>query len=315
MPTHWLDRAWSTFSRQPALFAKGWGALEPLDALAAHLRTRPEVEPLALKWRGDLASARSPFALLPDSISTVQVKRLRPVGKTFARLLVPPSWGDEGFGMRTYLFGALARSGIEVWLLEGAYFGARAFPGIRGLALPTVADFMTMGLANVVELRALAATARADGLPTGIAGYSMAGMLAGLVSATVPFELPVAALVPSENAGPVFLGGPLGARVDYEALGPSSRARLAALFEAHGVCATAPPLSTRRVVVVTRRDGLVPPSSQQKVAQHWNVTPMWLDSGHLGAYVFERSALRRAVLGGLGLVREGEHHGAVDDST
>src|SRR5581483_967125 len=111
----------------------------------------------------------------------VTVLRLSP-RKPRGRVVLPPSWGDEGFKKRRFGFGGLLEKGIELWMLEGAYFGTRR-TGAK-LALSTVEEFLTLGLANVLELRALVAAARLDGVPVALAGYSMAGQLAAQAVAT-----------------------------------------------------------------------------------------------------------------------------------
>ncbi len=212
-----------------------------------------------------------------------------------ARVIVPPSWGDEGFAKRRYGFGALVERGLELWFLEGPFFGTRRLGGSK-LTLSTVEQFLLMGLANVVELRAVIGAARADGVPLVVAGYSMAGQLAAQAVATLPWELPVVSMAPSDSAGPVFVDGPLSGAVHFDALGFSGRRRLAELLFARSrVQVLPPPRSPKRVVVANRHDGIVPPSSMERLAQHWGVAPRWIESGHLGAFLFHRDVLQGAI--------------------
>ncbi|MBL8923504.1 MAG: alpha/beta hydrolase family protein [Myxococcaceae bacterium] len=223
---------------------------------------------------------------------------MRAKGPTRARVLVPPSWGDEGFGRRTHLFDALRYQGVELWLLEGAYFGSRRAAAQQGMNLPTVGDFLRMGLANVVEVRALVATAleAKPSLPVALAGYSMAGQMSAHAAASLDVEVPVTVMAPPDDASVVFCDGPLAASVDRAALGDEGMERLRAVLRQLSVLHQPVPRSRQRVVVAMRRDGVVAPAAMERLARHWGVTPTWVDSGHLGAWAFHGRALRRAVL-------------------
>jgi hypothetical protein len=299
---HWLDSAYLLLTRRLRLFHRGWGDIEPVMKAASPLLHPHPPAPLAFSWqakskRAALGTAPSPCPFLPGAAATVQVLRLSPA-KVRARLVLPPAWGEEGFLQRRFGFAALLHEGVELWLLEGAFFGGRREGGPPHLA--TVRDFLLMGLANVLEARALVGAARADGLPVAVAGYSMAGQLGAQAVATLPWEVPVVAMAPSDTASAVFLQGPLSKTVAFASLGLDARARLQELFDRARLQVLPPPRSKRRVVVGTRRDGIVPPEAMERVAQHWSVEPRWVDSGHLGGYVLHRSALQRAVLDVLG---------------
>jgi hypothetical protein len=300
---HWLDSAYLALTSRVQLFSRGWGEHEAVMESAAPLRAPHEPARLKLSWSAadgpvSIGTAVSPCPRLMAPVSTVTVLRLTPPNPR-ARVVLPPSWGDEGFTKRRFGFGGLLARGVELWMLEGAYFGTRR---IRArLAMSTVEEFLTLGLATVLELRALVAAARADGRPVAVAGYSMAGQLAAQAVATLPWEIPIVAMAPSDSAGPVFIDGPLSKAVDFAALGDDARERLGQLFHRSRVQALPPPRSKRRTVVATRRDGIVPPTAMERLAAHWDVTPRWLDTGHLGAYLFHRDVLQRAVLEALDL--------------
>ena len=299
---HWLDTAYLLFTRRVRLFHRGWGDLEPVLRAAQPLLQRHEPAPLTVTWQtrgGDVSfgTAASPCTLLPGASQQLQVLRLTPKAVR-ARVVVPPSWGDEGFNQRRFGFGALLEQGIELWLLEGPFFGGRRDGG--RLQMGTVREFVTMGLANVLELRALVGAARADGLPVAVAGFSMAGLLGAQAVATLPWEVPVVAMSAGDTASAIFLNGPLSKTVAFEALGLDAKERLRELFDRTRLQVLPPPRSPKRVVVATKRDGLVPPEAMERLAAHWQVEPRWVDSGHLGAYVFHRKVLQRAVLDVLG---------------
>lgn len=300
---HWLDALYLKLTARQPLFLRGWGDIErPLDEVPA-LLTRSVPRPLALEFlptspRIDEAFVASPAPLLDAQMAPLHVVRLRAKGPNRARLIVPPSWGDEGFWMRRHLVDALRYRGVEVWLFEGAYFGSRRAAGQVKVGLHTVGDFLRMGLANVHETRALVATALEvePRLPVLLAGYSMAGQMSAHAAASLDLDVPVTVMAPPENASVVFCSGPLSKSVSWSALGDDAVARLAGVLQKLSVLSQPTPRSRHRSVVATRRDGIVPPASMLALAKHWDVTPTWVDSGHLGAYALGASALRAAML-------------------
>jgi hypothetical protein len=305
---HWLDSLYLSLTRRQPLFEQGWGDFDRPLAEVPRFLTRSHEAPLALDFvpigqRVEDASVTSPAPHLRDETRRLHVRRLRARGPLRARVVVPPSWGDEGFGLRTRLMDGLRSAGVEVWLFEGAYFGSRRAAGQRGVGLHTVGDFLRMGLANVVEARALVATAQhlEPQVPVALAGYSMAGQMSAHAAASLDVELPVTVMAPPDNAAVVFCDGPLAASVRWGRLGDDGHERLRAVLARLSVRSQPVPRSAQRVVVVTKRDGIVPPTSMQDIAQHWGVAPTHVDSGHLGAYALHGGALRRAVLQSLGL--------------
>lgn len=300
---HWLDAAYLRWTRRPALFASGWGDCEGPASHVPGLLTRSTTPPLDLDFlptgrRTDEAFVRSPAPLLDERASVLHVVKHRARGPTRARVIVPPSWGDEGFRLRSFLFGGARDDGLEVWLFEGAYFGSRRATGQRGMNLPTVGDFLRMGLANVIEARALVMTALAlePRVPVLLAGYSMAGQMSAHAAASLDVEVPVTVMAPPDEASVVFCDGPLSASVTWSALGDDPVERLRVVLKRLSVQHQPVPRSPRRAVVGTRGDGIVAPASMERLAAHWGITPTWIDSGHLGAYAFHGRTLRNAVL-------------------
>jgi hypothetical protein len=301
---HWLDALYLRLTRRARLFTGGWGDPDrPLEHVAP-LLTRSVPEPLRLEFlptaaRTEEAFVLTPAPLLPPEAARLHVTRLRAQGELAARLVVPPSWGDEGFRTRTRLLNDLRYRGVEVWLFEGAYFGSRRLEGQRGAAVRTVGDFLRMGLSNVLEARALVMTAleARPRAPVVLAGYSMAGQMAGHAAASLDAEVPVVAMAPPNEASVVFCDGPLSEGVEWGALGDGAKERLRRALQQLRVSDQPPPWSSRRVVVAPRFDGIVAPSSMEQVARHWGVTPRWVASGHLGAYALHGRELRAAILG------------------
>lgn len=303
---HWLDALYLRFSSRARLFDQGWGDCEKWIVAARPLRDRPEPAPLQVQWSNARTRfgvtlsdgvAQSPVPGLPSASSTVHLRRIAPAnGPSRGRVVAMCAWGDEGWRMRQPLLLPLALSGLELWLLEGAYFGARRLTDDI-IHLPTVGDFFALGLANITEARAALAAQRAlSDAPVGLVGYSMGGHLASQVALTLPWPVRLAALAPSHSAAPVFIDGPLARHVVWPALGDGARERLKKVFDrvdAHALPGPLPGANT--VLVATRRDGIVPPQSMEALAAIWGVTPRWIDTGHVGAYLLRRPTLRRAV--------------------
>ncbi len=254
-----------------------------------------EPPPLDLAWAGPVGTAKSPCAYAP---ADVRILKLAAQGPVRARVIVPPSWNDTDFGLRAKLFAPLTKDGIEFWLLEGAFFGARAPRGQKGVGLRTVEDLLAMGLCGLMELRGMVAAARAavPSAPVVLCGFSMAGQFSAQTAATLVWDVPVIAMSPSDSPVAVFIEGPMSKSVDWRALGDGGRERLTALFSQFGVGALAPPPSKKRILLATRHDGIIPPSAFSRVAAHWQVEPRWIESGHVGGFIFNRAPIRNAVL-------------------
>jgi hypothetical protein len=295
---HWLDRLSLRWLDRAAVFAGGWGELAPFEALGDALKTPHAAPTLSITWgapfreRGLLVqdgTAPSPSAVLADAQRTLHVRRLLTPRPPKRRVVVPPSWGDAGYGARMWLVGALVARGLEPWLLEGAYFGRRHAP------LTRVEDFFRMGLSHIEDTRALLQTHHADGVPTGLAGYSMAGQLGSQAVQSLPFEVPVVAMAASPSPDVVFCDGPLATQVQWQVLGDGAKDKLRDAMRRVSVIDLPPPKSERRAVVINTGDGIVSPAATERIAAHWNVEPVRLATGHLGAYTLERRRLQRVM--------------------
>lgn len=296
---HWLDRLSLRVLQRMHIFEGGWGDVEQFRARAAEGNQVRPARKLELTWgptqrlRGLTVQdgvAESPSAeLLPSTIATLRVRRILTPRPAKRRVVIPPSWGDGGYGPRMWLYGALVAQGLEPWLLEGAYLGARAAP------MPRVEDFLRMGFAHIEEVRALVQTHHDAGVPTSVAGYSMAGQLGSHAVATLPFEVPVVAMAAPTSADVVFIEGPLAGQLRWEALGDGAKEKLREVFQHADLLKLEPPKSTKRAVALNAGDGIVAPGSTGKLAKHWGVEPLTLRTGHTGAYVFERRALQRFI--------------------
>ncbi len=138
---HWLDTLSLKALKRTPVFQNGWGEVAPFAPLGELANTVRPASRVELTWgapftvrglRVQDGVAPSPSTeVLPAALHTLHVRRILTPRAPKARVVVPPSWGDGGFGPRMWLVGALVARGLEPWLLEGAYFGARAAPLTR----------------------------------------------------------------------------------------------------------------------------------------------------------------------------------------
>ena len=308
---HWMDRLfYLALPRQP-FFASGWGdeavgagGLDGLRQRPAAIEVRWEGES---RWRGArlcAGSFESPEARLPRESRRARIRMLLPAqGEPAAVCLHLAASGDQGFGMRLRLAAPLLARGIAALVLENPYYGDRRPTGQPGAALRTVSDLALMASATIEEGRALLAWLRGVGhRRLGVAGYSMGGQMSAMVGASLPFPLAIAALAPSNTPATVFTEGLLSSHPRFDALArrgekpAQAREALRRLLLRFAVTSLPPPVEPgAAIVVANRRDGVVAPSDMERIAAHWRCEICWLDTGHVGAVVLHRAALRRAV--------------------
>lgn len=294
-------------SRPLGCFEAGWGEPSELD--------RPlsgegfgEPAPIAPRWtrervHGGLrildGELESPEEKLPLEGRTARVRLLAPrAERAHALAVCLAAWNDEGFAARQRLLAPAASAGIACLLLENAFYGGRRRVGQRGSRLATVSDFVVMGRATVREAHALAAWARAEGYArVGVAGYSMGGQMAAMSAALAPWPVHVVAMAPAVTPASVFLQGPLRRDVAWRALGDRGEERLARVLTSLSVVGLPPVAAPELATLVgTRHDAIVPPDDVMAIAQHWRVSPRWLDDGHVSAIALRARALAQAVV-------------------
>jgi hypothetical protein len=295
---HWLDRISVGWLKRTPIFADGWGEVEPLAPYGEKLKTRAPGVGLTIQWsdpkreRGltvQDGTAQSPAEILPASLRTMHVRRLLTPRTALRRLILPPSWGDAGYGARMWLAGALVARGLEVWLLEGAYFGVRAAP------MTKVEDFFRMGLGHIEEIRALLQTHHDDQVATSLAGYSMAGQLGGMAVQSMPHDVPVVLMSCAPSPDTVFVDGPLKSQVQWAKLGEGAEAKLGDFMRRVSVLDLPAPTSVRRGVALNTGDGIVNPAATERIGAHFGVEVKRFPTGHMGAYVFWRRELQRFI--------------------
>ncbi|HVK69328.1 MAG TPA: alpha/beta hydrolase family protein [Polyangium sp.] len=323
---HWLDALFGqiVLSRSPRYFSDGWGPLSERDALLEPPRAPSDLNDLVIGRavrEGHLlvqeGRFKSPAAteLMPPACHAARFQLMLPAGAD-ARppvcLLLAAS-GDEGFGRRRSLAEGLALHGIGALLLENPYYGARRPPGQRSVAVRTVIDLLLMFRAAAVESLALLQWLRARGHDRiGISGFSMGGSLAAYTAALYPDPLAVIPVAAAHAIAPIFEEGVLSDLADWGALGsevgatPAIRRHLCDVLAPASITALPPPPALRSAILLAaQEDGFVPPSSTQRLAEHWQDAEVrHLPGGHVSAALTQRSAIIRAVCDAFSLLAQ-----------
>ena len=286
-------------------FTDGWGddeLLHPPDL------ERLPIAPLAVQWltaedRGDLVVTHgafsSPVANLPHRAGQGSVLRIEPPDPTNRVVILMPAWNEHEPRVRVALAKRLASHGITSIILENAFFGSRHPDPTEGHPIRTVADFMVMGESAVTEARGILAWLRELGHDIGVAGYSMGGNTAALVSATLPFPVATAPLAAAYSPGPVFTEGVLWHGVSWDALGGVEQSEnLSEVLGRVSVLNIAPRSHVANAVLVgARSDAYIPRHTTEDLAAHWPGSELrWESGGHATLVWYRKGRLTAAVV-------------------
>lgn len=286
-------------------FTDGWGPrelLEPIDIMAM------PADPLPVAWLSENGDEHtitrhgtftSPLELLPSRARTGSVISIGPRSRSSRSVVLMPAWNEHEPRVRVAIARSLARRGIESIILENAYFGSRHPDPHSGHSIRTVADFMVMGASACIEARGLLATVRESGRTAGVAGYSMGGNTAALVTATVPFPVASAPLAASHSPAPVFLDGVLRHGIAWDALGGQDQAnRLRSVLGRVSVLHLDPPDHARHAIIVAARsDAYIPASATMDLADHWPGSILrWEPGGHATLVWLRKERLANAIV-------------------
>lgn len=249
-----LDLLSSTFYSLPALqfFRGGWGDLKLLDelenekrqAISGHGRV---LSKLQIQWEKPQVfekfiiqdgSFPSPLAeILPKESKKASFKFVKPKntsssgkkGENSARiplvaLLVHT--GDHGYTIRLKNNAIpLAEQGIASLLIENPFYGNRKPENQIRSSLRHVTDLIVLGGALVGEVNGLFNYFEESGEygPYVVSGFSMGGLISGFCATLSPFNgnksgIGIVPCVAPHSAKPIFCGGLLHERVDWETL-------------------------------------------------------------------------------------------------
>lgn len=308
-----------TDHRRPRFFADGFGDRAELDARvqAFHDAAGQAPEPITVAWgelRGSedasavlqMGTFESPaHALLPAEAKRASVLAIRPATRVRGRCVVwLAATNDEGFVMRRRVALPLAKLGITSIILENPFYGARRPRGQKRADLRTVVDQATMNGATVREAKALLAALADDHAKLVVAGFSMGGQMAALVSSSFPMAIGTVVIAAGETAVPIFLEGVLERAVHWEVLAreagsrEAARTQLAAVFDAASLRDKPRPRCLDAAVLVAGdSDGYVSAKSVVDLQTLWSGAELrWLRAGHASSYLFHRDAWRAAVV-------------------
>ncbi|HSD20776.1 MAG TPA: hypothetical protein VLC54_12100 [Anaeromyxobacter sp.] len=291
-----LDRAidafamWTEDRRARAAMGFREAAPAPLDCFGA-LPSLPERAPCSGPW-----SAPSPRPAEGDA--TMAVHARASLGVRRGTVVLVPPWKVPGLAVVAGYARLLARAGYDVWTLVPPRHLQRALPGARsgeGFVSPDLVALRGAFEQLVLEIRVLAALARAGGGAVGVVGLSL-GALGAALAATAPERLDFAALVaPPADLAAVFAETPIGRR--YLALAhragappppPDALGRMLAPFRADA----RPPTARRVLIAVGRDDRIALGAGALGLAAAWGATARLYPRGHL-TLLFACRALRR----------------------
>lgn len=311
---HWIDavsaRALARTPPQRRLFRRGWGDPEALEAYLAEATTLSAIPEIPIRRGRDIRhdsltwcdlSFESPGRFLPEPTRLARARWLRASQDGERLVILMAAWNGHGYTGRLPLARALAARGISSVMLEQPFYGERRPHPDEHQPLATVADFMWMGRAAVLEGRVLADHFRRRGHTVGVAGFSMGGNMAGYLAGSMPFPVAPALLGAPCSPAPVFLNGILRSTIDWEALGGSNaqtRRRLGDILRTADVVRFPAPAHTRAAVLVgATRDGYIPTSAVQAIHRHWPGSHLeWVHGGHAALLWFHRALLVESVV-------------------
>ncbi len=292
--------------RRRRVFAEGWG--EERVLARPPLPSGPP-DPVTVAWDPPLPGTDPPLTCgrfpdpdpdLPAASREATVLRVSPRRDTGRSLVLMAAWNEHDPRRRLAIARRLAARGIESWILENPYYGARRPTPASVQPIRTVADFVVMGSAALREGRALLATLHARDRTVGVAGYSMGGNLAALVSATTPFPVATAPLAASHSPAPVFLDGVLRGGIAWDALGGEVAAapRLRRLLAGASVLAVpAPRHAPAAVLVAARHDAYIPREATLALHEHWDGSSLrWTGGGHATLLWYRTGVLVATIL-------------------
>lgn len=323
-----LDRVYASFSNRHLFFREGWGDRQLLEDVAGGA------------WRNDLVSASADISWqaaevlsgatirrgsfpspaagigLPDESRFAYFEMVMPAESTLDTPLCVhfAATGDEGFSRRRIAIALpLAKEGIGSVILENPYYGSRRPAGQNGKMLRHVSDLWKMGAAAVAEGTAIVRRLRRDGYRRlGVAGISMGGSMAAQAAAILGEPLAVICFITAHSASAVFTEGILSRYLAWDFLQDELNGQAEAVDWMRQILSRTdvrnfpPPALTRAVFVVgARRDAYIPAGSVRLLHDSWpGSTLRWVDTGHIGAFLFHRRAFLQAAIDAFGRLAE-----------
>ncbi|MDQ5986749.1 MAG: hypothetical protein CSYNP_02482 [Syntrophus sp. SKADARSKE-3] len=318
-----LDRLYARVSNRRLFFRQGWGDLTPIREVQANGYHPGPTKKIDINWTGEMQTDgmivrqgrfSSPFNSVdfPEESHMAHVEWVMPaisssstpVGIHFA------ATGDEGFSRRRTAFAKpLARVGIGSMILENPYYGLRRPAGQHSKMLRYVSDLWTMGVATIAEGRSLSKWLFDHGYEKQAAcGISMGGHMAAKVGLLSDIPMAVACIVAPHSAAAVFTEGLLKKYCAWDILnrklgGQNGNAyelmrELLALTDIQRL--PVPRKPQWAVFIGARKDAYISEKSIRLLHEHWPGSRLrWIESGHVGAFLFYRKAFLNAIMDAL----------------
>ncbi len=316
--TSLLDRLYARHSNSLLFFTDGWGDLPLLQELHHVGYRKGPPRTIEIVWedveeKGGASYRRGSFASpftdlpLPEESKNAYVELVlprkaspeTPICMHFA------ATGDEGFSRRRRTFALpLLKEGIGSLILENPYYGRRRPAGQQKKMLNRFSDLMAMGGAAVEEGLSLLGWLRREGhTRLGVCGISMGGSMAAQVAVHAEKQVAMIGCVTAHSASAVFTEGILKHYLDWETLNREIEGGIQAIdlmrqfLDTTDIRRFPPPKRPETAFLVAARyDAYIPRSSAEMVHTHWSGSTMrWLESGHVGAFLFHRRDFLAAI--------------------
>jgi pimeloyl-ACP methyl ester carboxylesterase len=318
MLTSLLDRLYARLSNRRLFFKEGWGDLARLRELQ-RIGVRPQ-PPRPIEVDRERETKEDGYRLLHGAFASPYTDLPLPKESrnAYFELLLPKNaspktpvclhfaaTGDEGFSRRRRILALpLLEEGIGSLILENPYYGRRRPAGQHKKMLNCFSDLWAMGGAAVEEGRSLLQWLRQEGYTRlGVCGISMGGSMAAQTAVLEEEAVAMIGCVTAHSASAVFTEGILKDYLAWEVLDgelAGGERGIVLMRELLGLTDIRRFSPLRRpeaaFLVGAKRDAYIPRASAQRLHDHWPGSTMrWLESGHVGAFLFHRRAFLAAI--------------------
>lgn len=320
--TSLLDRLYARISNRRLFFRGGWGDLSPLRAVQSQGFDPGPTRKIEIAWdREDHADGvilkqgqfLSPYEGpgLPEESRNAYVEWVMPKGssKETPICLHFAATGDEGFTRRRSAFARpLARAGVGSLILENPFYGKRRPAGQHSKMLRYFSDLWTMGVATIQEGRSLSWWLYEQGYAAQAScGISMGGHMAAKVGVLSDVPMAIACSVTPHSAAAVFTEGLLKNYCDWHTLGKGLNGDgnafdlMKEFLHLTDIRLLSFPVKPQGIFMLgAKKDAYIPQGSVQLLHEHWpGSTLRWIDSGHVGAFLFCRKHYLTAIMDAL----------------
>ena len=319
MGTSLLDRLYASHSNKRLFFREGWGNLTLLEDIARKGLINTPPQKIEIEWETPREEAGA--VLRAGSFPSPFTGEGFPLASRMAyvELILPPgadektpvclhfaATGDEGFGRRRKALALpLVREGIGSLILENPYYGRRRPPDQHSKMLNRFSDLWAMGSATVMEGQALIRWLREAGYTKiGVSGISMGGGMAAQVGVLADPPVAIAAFITPNSPSVVFTEGVLKHYLAWDVLNRQLNGKgpaitfMRELLDLSDLRRLPPPARPEAAFLIAgKKDAYIPPAAAERLYAHWPGSHLkWLNTGHIGAFVFHRRDFSTAIV-------------------